>query len=371
MSMTKLERLTLTNFRNFERLVWTVPSQKIVAYGPNASGKTNLLESLSLLVPGRGLRKARIEDLANNNNQTQGWGIVGEFSNQQYDSNFTLSTGCFPFSSKRQYRINGNIIQNQNEITRYLAAVWLTPQMDRLFLEGPSGRRRFLDQLIISLEGYYAKELAAYEKSLFQRNKLLSANMLDHNWLKAVEESMARHAVAITAARINFIQQLNQINIIQKAFPETLLKLNCSIADYLMNHPALVTEDYLKQKWKMNRDQDAENRSTALGCHRMDVVFFENKSNISAQMASTGQQKAILISVILKLLELIKTNKKIQPLLLLDEPLTHLDSYHRKILLSSLLDIDSFVIITGNEISDFYDFEKNYDFLNLNHGKIV
>ncbi len=368
--MTKLNRLTLTNFRNYDRLVWTVHNQKNIVYGSNASGKTNLLEALSLLVPGKGLKKARIEDLINYNHQQLGWGIIGEFSNN-FSDNFTISTGCVPNSLKKQFRINEKIISNQSEITNYLSAIWLTPQMDRLFLEGPSGRRRFLDQLILGTESYYAKELVAYEKSLVQRNKLLMSETLNHTWLKAIEESMARHAVAVTAARLHFIQQLNQTKIMRNVFPETILQLICPIADYLQNYPALITEDIVKQLWEQNRLNDSKNKTTSFGCHRTDVLFIENKSKIPAYLASTGQQKAILISVILKLLELVKESKKIQPILLLDEPLTHLDAYHRDILLSHLLEIDGFVVITGNDLSHFFKFKNNYNLLSISQGKIV
>lgn len=367
--MANLTRLTLTNFRNYDRLVLEPQSQKLIVYGPNASGKTNLLEALSLLVPGRGFRKARVEDIIKQDHLHQGWGIVGEFSNSE--NSFTVATGGAPFSSKKQYRINGKNLSNQYEITQYLTAIWLTPQMDRLFLEGASGRRRFLDQLITSTESYYTKELLAYEKSVVQRNKLLSFSKLDNAWLNAVEESMARHAVAITVARMNFIQQLNQISIMQDCFPEVLLKLECPIVDFLYQQPALVAEDYLKQQWKEGRFIDAQNKSTALGCHRTDVVFVENKSNTPAYLASTGQQKAILISVILKLAELIKQQKKMQPLLLLDEPLTHLDAFHREILLSTLLNLNGLVMITGNDFSLFTSCQGKGEFLHINQGKIV
>lgn len=368
--MTNLRRLTLTNFRNYDYLAWEPKANKTVVFGPNASGKTNLLESLSLLVPGRGLRKSRTEELGKQNSQ-QGWGIVGEFSHPETDDSFIIATGINTATAKRQYRINGNAISGQHELSTYLTAVWLTPQMDRLFLEGASGRRRFLDQLIMSTETYYSKELAAYEKSLAHRNRLLLTHIQDNAWLNAVEESMARHAVAITAARMNFVRNLNQISVFQKNFPEAYLQLVCPIVDQLNEQPALVVEDYLKQQWKNNRFTDAENKGTGLGCHRTDVMFIEKNTQTSASLASTGQQKTILLSTILKLAEMVKTAKMIQPILLLDEPLTHLDQFHREILLATLLKLDNSVILTGNDKSIFSLWEGNAEFLHINQGKIV
>ncbi|MDI2090304.1 DNA replication/repair protein RecF [Commensalibacter oyaizuii] len=368
--MTSLLRLTLTNFRNYDRFVWSPTAQKVVICGPNGSGKTNLLESLSLLVPGRGLRKSRIEDIAKIGQQQKGWGIIGEFDHPVMDT-MEIATGCPPYSLKRQFRLNNTILRSQQELSQYLSAIWLTPQMDRLFLEGAAGRRRFLDRLIISIETYHTKEIFAYEKSVSQRNKLLSSATFDTNWLNAIEESMARHAVAITATRINFIRQLNKLTVIDDAFPEAHLKLVCPIADRLHHDPAIVVEDYLRQQWKKDRLVDAENQSTQLGIHRTDVMFIERKTNMPAYLSSTGQQKALLIGIILKLTELIKKQNVTLPLLLLDEPLVHLDENHRHILLSTLLNLDGFIVLTGTDKTIFSPCLGKAEFLQINQGKIM
>ncbi|MDI2111686.1 DNA replication/repair protein RecF [Commensalibacter nepenthis] len=368
--MTFLLRLTLTNFRNYKRLVWSPESQKTVVYGANASGKTNLLEALSLLVPGRGLRKSRVDDFAMTGRQNQGWGVVGQFSHPIMDD-FEIATGGVANSNKKQFRLNGLPVRSQHEISQYLSAVWLTPQMDRLFSENAGGRRRFLDRLIISLEHFHTKEVFAYEKSMSQRNKLLALNNFDPDWLNAIEESMARHAVAITATRNLFIQQMNEMMIVEGNFPEALLKLHCSIADHLSKEPALVVEDFLRQQWKKDRVLDAEHKSTQFGVHRTDVLFIEKKTQIPANLASTGQQKALLIGIILKLTELIKSQNINLPILLLDEPLVHLDENHRKTLLATLLNLESFTILTGTDRASFEQCAGKAEFLEINHGNIV
>lgn len=367
--MTKLLRLTLTNFRNYDRFVWSPEQQKVVVFGPNGSGKTNLLEALSFLVPGKGLRKSRIEEVCRKDSQ-HGWGVIAKFSHPYMDE-VEIATGCPSDSIKRQFRVNGNSARNQYEISQYLSAIWLTPQMDRLFLEGASGRRRFLDRLIMSIETYHTKEVVAYEKSISQRNKLLSIQNFDTGWLNAIEESMARHAVAITAARANFIQKFNDTSVIEGTFPEATLKIICPIADYLQQKPALIVEDYLKQQWKTDRLIDAKNRSMRLGIHKADIIFIEKKTQISASMASTGQQKALLIGIILKLTEMIKKQNTTLPLLLLDEPLVHLDEFHRKILLSTLLNLDGFIILSGTDKETFEQCSGQAEFLQINQGKMV
>lgn len=368
--MTSLLRLTLTNFRNYDRLVWSPNTQKTIIYGANGSGKTNLLEALSLLVPGRGLRKSRVEDLAQIGRQHQGWGIVGQFSHPMMND-IEIATGCASNSNKKQFRLNDTPVRSQHEISQYLSAVWLTPQMDQLFSESAGGRRRFLDRLIITMENFHTKEVFAYEKSMSQRNKLLALKNFDPHWLNAIEESMARHAVAITATRNTFIQQMNQLTIIEDAFPEATLKLQCPIADRLLKEPALVVEDFLRQQWQKDRFSDAENRSTRFGIHRADVLFIEKRTRTPANLASTGQQKALLIGIILKLTELIKSQNINLPILLLDEPLVHLDENHRKILLSTLLNLESFTILTGTDRSSFEQCSGEAEFLQINHGKIM
>ncbi|CAI3927980.1 Recombinational DNA repair ATPase RecF (RecF) (PDB:5Z67) [Commensalibacter communis] len=368
--MTSLLRLTLTNFRNYNRLVWSPKAQKTIVYGANGSGKTNLLEALSLLVPGRGLRKSRVEDLGMIGHQHQGWGIVGQFTHPVMDD-FEIATGCTPNTNKKQFRLNEMPVRNQHEISQYLSAVWLTPQMDRLFSESAGGRRRFLDRLIITIEHFHTKEVFAYEKSMSQRNKLLALNNFDPDWLNAIEESMARHAVAITATRIFFIQQMNETTIVEGNFPEALLKLQCPIADHLSKEPALSVEDFLRQKWKKDRLSDAENKSTNFGVHRTDVLFIEKKTQTPANLASTGQQKALLVGIILKLTELIKSQNINLPILLLDEPLVHLDENHRKTLLATLMNLDSFTILTGTDRASFEQCARQAEFLEINHGNIM
>lgn len=366
--MTSLNGLSLINFRNYERFIWEPKRQKVVVFGPNGSGKTNLLEALSLLVSGRGLRRSLTEAFIKNDKQDCGWGIQANIHNDLVGT-YTISTGCLPNSIKRQFRLNGQPLKNQHSLSKHLSIVWLTPQMDRLFLEGSSGRRRFLDRLIFSSESYHSKEIAAYEKSMSQRNKLLAEKCYDHLWLNAIEESMACHAVAIAATRNLFVKQLNQLS--SFSFPDTELVLNCPISENLDHNPALIVEDNLREYWKNKRFEDAEHKLTRYGVHRSDVVFRDKYSLFNANLVSTGQQKALLVGIILKLCEYIKIKEKTLPFLLLDEPLVHLDVNYRAALLNTLDCYEGFVISTGTDKAPFETSGQDFEFLNIDQGIIV
>ncbi len=352
----RLTRLVLTDFRNYPALTWRPVERISVLYGPNGSGKTNLLEALSLLVPGRGLRSARNTDLPRHGG-SGAWAVAARFDTPEGEAE--IGTGTPPAgpesADRRVFRLDGATPRSQAEIARRVAAVWLTPRMDRLFQEGLSGRRRFLDRLVWAMEPGHAREVAAHDTAVGNRNRLLAEGRArgqnERAWLSAVEDAIARHAVAAAAARVALVNRLNAQG--TGGFPRAHIALDCPIAARLAQEPALAVEDWLRAGLEAARVRDQAAGTTSLGAHRSDMILTDVASGTPAALASTGQQKALLVGVVLSHAGLIAAARGFPPLLLLDEPAVHLDADRRLALWQALADLPAQSFITGTDAETF------------------
>ena len=366
--MLRLTRLTLTEFRNYPALTWRPGARLSVVTGPNGSGKTNLLEAISLLVPGRGLRNARIGEFGRNG---AAWGVVGWLERDGMTSEVATGTPPDGPLDRRVFRLDGAAVRSQADIAGAAASVWLTPQMDRLFSEAASGRRRFLDRLVWALEPGHAREVAAYETAMASRSRLLAAGGADPAWLAGLEDSMARHAIAVAAARTGLVARLNATMAADATvrFPPALVGLEDPIADRLAAEPALAVEDWLRGALAGSRGADTGG-SARFGAHRADMTLMDRESGLAAGLASTGQQKALLIGVLLGHAALIAGARGAAPLLLLDEPAVHLDFERRAALWEALAAGPSQAVLTGTDDGAFAGLEGRAEFLLTGGGTL-
>lgn len=326
-----------------------------------------MLEAVSLLAPGRGLRSAPLQALCRTD--ARQWGVAATLTHGIDQT--LLGTGAdLSEKSRRSFRLDGAAVRSQAEIAQVFSCVWLTPQMDRLFLEGAGGRRRFLDRLVMALTPDHARQMAAHERSVSSRNRLLADRPNEELWLTSLEDSIARHAVAASAARLSLVESMNAQPFPSADFPQSTLHLDCEISRKLMSVSALQVEDWLRAKLRDSRREDRVRGSTSMGAHKADFLLSDVKTGRSAELSSSGQQKAMLIGVVLSHAALIEQSRGEAPAILLDEPLLHLDEQRRDALLASLGALNTPVILTGTDADPFSALTGKAGFFNVQDGHI-
>jgi DNA replication and repair protein RecF len=362
----RLTRLDLTDFRNYAALSWRPAARISVISGPNGSGKTNLLEAISRLGPGRGLRQARVADFPRQRPGGEtSWAVAARVHTPDLAEPLMIGTGSAPEGGERRVvRLDG-ASASQAELASHIAISWITPQMDRLFGEAPSGRRRFLDRLVWALDPAHAREVAAHDAAMSRRNRLLAEGRAEPAWLAGLEDGMARHAVAATAGRRALVGRLNTLLAggAVAPFPAARLTLLCPIGDRLSEAPALAVEDWLRGALAAARSADAAAGASSLGAHRADFGLADLASGRPAALASTGQQKALLLGLVLGHAMVIGEQRGFAPWLLLDEPLVHLDGGHRAALLEALVRLPAQVFLTGVDATPFDSLRNRADFM--------
>jgi DNA replication and repair protein RecF len=373
-------RLTLTDFRNYRSARLDLAAAPVVLTGPNGAGKTNLLEAVSLLSPGRGLRNARLGDFdrrpANDDDipapagLTQGWAVAATIETRR--GPVRIGTGRDPAGGERRVvRIDGESARGQAALGEVVGVTWLTPQMDRLFIEGPSARRRFLDRLVLGLDPAHAARVAAYEHALRERSRLLRDGPADPAWLDALDETIAAQGVAVAAARRDVVERLEEACAAAEGpFPRARLSLLGAVESWLDDLPALAAEDRFRAALRDSRAADAVTGGASVGPHRSDLAVTHAATGMSAESLSTGEQKALLISIVLAHARLQRQTRGEPPLLLLDEVAAHLDTARRDALFATLLDLEGQVWLTGTDAAIFAPLRQAARFLSVSDGAL-
>ena len=369
-------RLVLTNFRNYHEARLTLGTEPVVLTGPNGAGKTNLLEALSFLAPGRGLRGAKLTEIDRRPGSgceapDSGWAIAAVVATRH--GTLRVGTGRDSAASERRVvRIDGEPARSQAALGERLGVVWLTPLMDRLFLEGPSGRRRFLDRLVFGFDPAHASRVNAYEQALRERSRILRDGPVDPAWLAALEEVMAEQGVAVAAGRRETVQRLDRACAeAEGPFPRARLMLLGTVEGWLDAMPALAAEAEFASALAGNRQGDAQTGGAIIGPHRSDLVVELAEKGIAAEFASTGEQKALLISIVLAHSTLQRAIRGEPPLLLLDEIAAHLDAGRRAALFEALLRLDGQAWLTGTDEALFAPLRHRVQFLSVHDGKLA
>lgn len=349
--------LRLTAFRNYASAELTCDGRPVVLTGPNGAGKTNLLEAVSFLASGRGMRRAKLSEAAratgNGGAAThQAWAVAAEV--QTPDGPRLLGTGLDPQSNGRERRvvkIDGQFANGQQNLGEIVAVTWLTPRMDRLFQDTPGARRRFLDRLVFGLDPAHAGRVTRYEHAQRERARLLRQDLpADPAWLSVLEARMAETGIAITVARRELIARLMRAGEAGGgAFPKAALGLSGEVEPWLDTLPALDAEERFQAALREGRAHDAEMGGAHVGPHRSDLVTHHAAKGIAAEQCSTGEQKALLIAIVLAHARLLSAARGFAPLVLLDEVAAHLDADRRSALFADLLDLGAQAWMTGTD----------------------
>lgn len=365
-------RLTLTNFRSYRSFRLETDLRPVVLTGPNGVGKTNLLEAVSFLAPGRGLRRAKLGDIGHRDapgGVHGAWAVSARV--QVRDGQLDIGTGRAEGpSDRRLVRLNGEPARSQTDLGEHISTVWLTPAMDRLFTDAPSGRRRFLDRLVYGLDPDHARRLSAFENAHRQRQKLFKDGIVDPAWFEALEDAMAEHGVAVAAARRDLLSRLSTaLDLSDGPFPKADVALDGLLEGWLDRRSALQVEDDYRTLLRENRPKERGGMPTE-GPHRSDLAVFHRGKAMAAAFCSTGEQKALLIALLLAQARVQGALRGAAPLLLLDEVAAHLDETRRRALYDELVLLGAQAWLTGTDRSTFEGFADRAQFFALSEEQM-
>lgn len=380
MSTAWVERMTLTNFRNYHAAELQVGAAPVVLLGHNGAGKTNVLEAVSLLAPGQGLRRANYAEMARAEG-TGDWAVSARVATPggavEIGTGLQIA-GAVSAVSGRIVRINGAAQSGSGALSDYLDMVWLTPSMDGLFT-GPAGdRRRFLDRLILCFDPQYRVVASQFERAMRQRNRLLEDGVRDAARFAGLERVMAETGVAISAVRAEAVAGLQATIAARRSanpdtpFPWADIAVDGALEGALLNQPAIEVEDVYLARLSQNRERDRAAGRTLDGPHRADLIVAHGPKRSPAKICSTGEQKALLIGLVLAHAQLLSQRRdRGAPILLLDEIAAHLDDLRRVALFDEILALGLQAWMTGTDAHAFAALSGRAAFCRVDDGSLT
>jgi DNA replication and repair protein RecF len=356
-------RLSVNEFRCYSNLRLEIEPRPVVLTGPNGAGKTNILEALSFLAPGRGLRRCKLSEVARHGAALPGWAVAAKVLKDA--AIVEIGTGRDGESERRLVRIDGKPARSQASLGEVVSVLWLVPAMDRLFTDSAGGRRRFLDRLVLGLDNGHAARAGAYEHALRERSRLLREGRREKTWLDALESAMARHGVAVAEARRDAVARLNQacgegIG----PFPAAALAM---VGEIDQRVGAGGAEDWLRERLAASRQSE----EVGFGPHRSDLVVTHRPKDLPAHLCSTGEQKALLLSILLAQARLQRELRGLPPILLLDEVAAHLDATRRRALWDELEAMGLQSWMTGTDRELFAGLGERGQFFDVAEGHVT
>lgn len=375
MRSVHIDRLKLTNFRNHVATTIDVDQQHVVIFGENGAGKTNILEALSFLSPGRGMRRATYDQVSNTK-ADGAWTVFARLQNA--DGDVAIGTGiqqtAFGVEMQRRVQINGAQAKTAEALLEHSRILWLTPSMDGLFTGPASDRRRFLDRMVLAVDPTHGRRVNDFEKTMRARNKLLSDPYPDNQWLDANEAQLAELAVAVACARHDMIALLARTIIenddTNSPFPDALISISGTLENAVADVAASDLEAEYLDRLKSARSIDARAGRTLEGPHRSDMIVQHRPKAMPASLCSTGEQKALLIGLLLAHARLVGETAGFAPILLLDEVAAHLDEGRRAALYDMIDTLGCQAWMTGTDRDLFKALDNRATFLEVADGKL-
>ena len=368
-----IHRLVLADFRSYAALDLALAPGLVVLNGENGAGKTNLIEAISFLCPGRGLRRAELSECARAGSAGH-WSVFTEVETEDGPRQLGIGTERQPDDTlTRRYRLDRQPIASLKAFADLIRIIWLTPAMDGLFSGSAGERRRFLDRLVLAVDAEQGTRVNALERALRNRNRLLE-DKADSRWLDAAEHELAELAIAVAAARAETVAHLSARIARTKdeggPFPYAEIALEGDVENLIGTRPAVEIEDVYRAMLRQNRGRDAAAGRTLIGPQAADLLVRHGPKQTEAARSSTGEQKALLVGLILAHAQLVEEVSGIKPILLLDEIAAHFDAARRSALYERLLALEAQVFMTGAERAVFAELEGRAQMLQVVPGRI-